>query len=90
MKGRNSANKYSEVVQAEVEAACRENREIELSKADFKKLHPRRSPVKAMRAMCLDCMGGQVSWVKMCTSVGCPLWPFRMGKNPFHTRKTTK
>lgn len=38
---------------------------------------------KAIRALCLMCMGGAPSEVKRCTSKECPLHPYRMGKNPF-------
>ena len=88
MKGRNAANRYPDDVQGLVSAASRENREIVLSRADLEKLgHGRRSPTRAMRALCVDCMGGQHAEVRRCTSVGCALWPYRMGKNPFTDRK---
>lgn len=39
------------------------------------------TPVKAIRAYCLDCMCGNAAEVKRCDLV-CPLWPYRMGRNP--------
>ena len=42
------------------------------------------SPIKAIRARCVDCCGGVVGEVRKCTALRCPLWPFRIGKNPFH------
>jgi hypothetical protein len=42
----------------------------------------RLTPVKAMRAKCLDCMGGQPSGVRKCEFNECPLFNYRMGKNP--------
>ena len=88
MKGRNQANQLPPDVQAEVSAAHRENREIVLSKEVSEKLgHVRRAPVKAVREFCVSCMGGNQAEVRRCTSVGCSLWPFRFGKNPFHQRK---
>jgi len=42
------------------------------------------SPIKAIRARCVDCCGGAVSEVRKCTAFNCALWPYRMGKNPFH------
>ncbi len=85
MKGRDSSNAYPDDAQAEVSAACRENREIVLSRADLRKLgHTHRSPTKAMRAFCVDCMGNQHAEVRRCTSIGCALWPYRLGRNPFH------
>lgn len=46
-----------------------------------------KSPVKAIRAFCIDCMGGAVREVKMCPSKICPLHAFRMGKNPYRKRE---
>ena len=90
MKGRNSANRLPDDVQDLVEAACPENREIVATSDLFKKLgHVKRNPLKVMRSFCLDCMGGQPSMVKKCTSLGCNLWPYRMGTNPFRPKKTT-
>jgi len=41
----------------------------------------RLTPVKAIRAKCLDCMG-RPSLVRNCSDKNCPLFPYRMGKNP--------
>lgn len=40
------------------------------------------TPIKAIRAHCLDCMCGQVNEVKLCPCTDCPLYPYRMGHNP--------
>lgn len=40
------------------------------------------SPLKAIRAKCLDCCAEQPSEVRLCPSEKCPLWPYRMGHNP--------
>lgn len=40
-------------------------------------------PVKAIRAYCINCQGGSASFVRNCTAAHCPLFPFRMGSNPF-------
>lgn len=40
------------------------------------------TPMKAIRAKCLDCMCGQANEVKLCPSEECPLYPYRLGKNP--------
>ncbi len=45
------------------------------------------SPITAIRAFCVGCMGGQVYEVRKCTKRNCQLYPFRMGKNPFHGNK---
>jgi hypothetical protein len=40
------------------------------------------TPVKAIRAYCLDCSNNQPKEVKLCPHIACPLYEFRMGKNP--------
>ena len=40
------------------------------------------TPIKAIRAKCVDCMCGSVYEVALCPSEKCPLWAFRLGKNP--------
>ena len=40
------------------------------------------TPVKAIRAKCLDCCCGHPSEVRICTALKCPLYPYRMGKRP--------
>ena len=40
------------------------------------------TPIKAIRARCLDCCGGQKAEVRLCPSQKCPLWPYRMGRRP--------
>ena len=40
------------------------------------------TPMKAIRAKCLDCSGGHPKEVRLCPVTDCPLWPYRMGKNP--------
>lgn len=37
------------------------------------------TPLKAIRAKCLDCMGGNKSYVKDCIDEKCPLYPYRKG-----------
>ena len=43
-------------------------------------MHP--TPLKSIRLKCLDCSGGLRKEVKLCPIKDCPLYPFRMGKNP--------
>jgi hypothetical protein len=84
MKGRNAANAYPDEVQVEVSAACRENRAIVLPSEVLETLgHGPRNPVKVIRAFCVECMAGNRAEVRRCTSVGCALWPYRMGRNPY-------
>lgn len=40
------------------------------------------TPMKAIRAKCLDCCCGQSKEVRLCTAEKCPLYPYRMGKRP--------
>src|SRR5215204_7375351 len=49
--------------------------------------HPGGPLLKVIRAKCLDCSYGQHSEVARCTAIGCALWPYRMGTNPFTGRK---
>jgi hypothetical protein len=46
--------------------------------------HKPQSPLKAIRAKCLDCSCYQPSEVRRCEAVKCPLWPFRAGRHPWH------
>ena len=45
--------------------------------------HTPQSPLRAIRDKCLDCSCYQVSEVRLCEAVKCPLWPFRAGKHPW-------
>ena len=45
------------------------------------------SPLKAIRAKCLNCCCDQPGEVKNCTSTSCSLYDFRMGKNPFRKKR---
>jgi hypothetical protein len=40
------------------------------------------TPLKAIRAKCLDCSGGQPSEVRECPMPDCPLHTYRMGMDP--------
>lgn len=42
----------------------------------------RLTPLKAIRARCLDCQGNRPSGVRKCEDVDCPHYCFRFGKNP--------
>lgn len=41
-----------------------------------------RSSLKAIRAKCLDCVGGLSREVKLCTATKCPIHPYRFGHRP--------
>ena len=40
------------------------------------------TPIKAIRAYCIECSGGITKEVKLCPAEKCPLDPYRMGKRP--------
>lgn len=44
------------------------------------------NPVKAIRAKCLDCCGSS-NEVKLCPCADCALYPFRLGRNPYRTKR---
>ena len=58
----------------------------------MKRYQPKKSksPVKAIRENCIECMGGrgtEQSYSKLieeCPSLDCALYEFRFGKNPHH------
>ena len=45
---------------------------------------------KAIKAKCLDCCCGQMSEVRNCLVISCPLYNFRNGHNPFSKRTMSK
>ncbi len=47
------------------------------------------TPIKAIKAKCLDCCCGQREEVRECPMKDCPLWQFRLGKNPNRSRNMT-
>lgn len=40
------------------------------------------TPMKAIRAKCIDCCGGNIYEPRLCTAKNCPLHPYRLGKRP--------
>ncbi|MGK9369691.1 hypothetical protein ACSSWA_12375 [Melioribacter sp. Ez-97] len=40
------------------------------------------TPVKAIKKHCFDCSGGSKKEVRECIITDCPLYLYRMGKNP--------
>lgn len=52
--------------------------------ADIRQLQHPESPIKSIRAKCIDCSGGNAAEARKCTAVNCALWPMRMGTNIFH------
>ena len=54
-----------------------------------------KSPLKAIREFCIECMGGRGTGqsvsklISECASSNCPTYEFRFGKNPYHTQNLT-
>jgi len=55
-----------------------------ISRADILALGHPTSPIKAIRAKCLDCCTGSEAEARKCVVTACPLWPLRMGRNVYH------
>jgi hypothetical protein len=48
-----------------------------------------KSPLKAIREMCIQCMGATQNYsklIKECASPNCPIFIYRFGKNPHHSK----
>lgn len=46
------------------------------------------SPLKAIKEHCRECMDNLYSEIKNCPGEGkCQLWPFRLGINPYRTKR---
>jgi hypothetical protein len=43
--------------------------------------------LKAIRTKCLECCCGSPGEVRNCIVTSCPLWPYRMGSNPWRSPK---
>jgi hypothetical protein len=78
---------YSDLIQAEVIAANRQQREVQLADERLAELgHNKRPLLKVIREFCLRCMGDNAAEVRRCTSPACSLWPYRMGRDPYRKR----
>ena len=40
------------------------------------------TPMKSIRAKCLDCSNGSAKEVRLCSVAKCPLYPYRSGHRP--------
>ena len=40
------------------------------------------TPIRAIRLKCLDCCNGSQTEVKLCPITDCPLYAYRLGKDP--------
>jgi hypothetical protein len=52
--------------------------------------HQRRPLLRAIRANCVECCAGLEAEVRRCRMSACPMWPYRMGTNPFSKREYTE
>jgi hypothetical protein len=57
-------------IKTTIRAGGNKTREVELT------------PITAIRAHCLECVCWSSDEVKKCTDKRCPLYVFRLGKNP--------
>ena len=46
--------------------------------------------LRAIRLKCYDCSCYQSNEVRECIVNNCPLYPFRLGKNPFRKKELTE
>lgn len=49
-----------------------------------------RNPMNAIRRKCRECAGGSFQEIENCTSSTCPLFAFRLGKNPYRLTSETE
>lgn len=45
------------------------------------------TPLKAIRAKCLECCCGQIKEVELCAVKDCALYSFRFGKDPYRAKR---
>ncbi len=45
------------------------------------------TPIKSIRAKCLDCTCNQPKEVRCCRVITCALWPYRLGRRPTQTER---
>lgn len=48
------------------------------------------SALKAIKMMCIECMGGEKREVPHCTAPNCPLYDYRLGRKPKATSDKPK
>ena len=45
------------------------------------------SGYRAIRSWCLACLDGNAAEVRRCSTINCPFWAFRLGKNPHNPKR---
>ena len=48
------------------------------------------TPMQAIRAKCMECSNDSFKEIKLCPITACPLYDFRLGKNPNIKREYTQ
>lgn len=48
------------------------------------------TPLKAIKKHCKECSNFELKEIRECPVLDCPLYPFRLGKNPYLFRKMTE
>ena len=53
-----------------------------------------KSPAKAIREFCIECVGGRenegyLKYIENCVSPECAVFDFRFGNNPYHIQNLT-
>lgn len=46
--------------------------------------------LRSIKLKCLDCSTYNINEIKECPVKNCPLYPFRLGKNPFRKRELSE
>ncbi|MEI7606184.1 MAG: hypothetical protein WCJ64_02245 [Rhodospirillaceae bacterium] len=60
----------------------------EMTPADLEALNHQAMPAsKAIRLHCVECSGCSAVEARMCVTVGCNLWPFRLGVSPWKAER---
>jgi hypothetical protein len=57
-------------------------------------LPKQKTPLKAIKSMCVECLGGPgtenlYALIRDCAAPACPLYEYRMGKNPYLKQNLT-
>lgn len=50
-------------------------------------MEKRITPIKAIRAKCLECCCGSSNEVKLCSIERCALWLYRTGRDPYRAKR---
>lgn len=79
---------YERKLNGEEEPVVEEEPEVEEEVEEEQEKHL--SPLKSIRKKCLDCCCGSPNEVKLCHVIDCPLYVYRLGKNPFRKKELSE